>query len=130
MVSRPSSEVRIALRKSSREEIGWAGQPGGQVTRIAGEDLVGAHAAEDHRELLARGGADQVGRDRRGIGDRLVHVPDELGQEIDDLRREHALAMVEPQLSAEAARVAEIVGDDLVREVLLAEADRVGRDAR
>ncbi len=42
--------------------------------------------------------------------------------------REHPLVVVDSQFPAQLARVAKVVGKDLVREVCLAEAHGVGRD--
>ena len=57
-----------------------------KMARVAGEDLIAPHAAEDYGQVLARRRADEVRGDACRVGDRLVHMPDELGQQVDDVR--------------------------------------------
>ena len=47
---------------------------------VAREQLVAAHAAHDHGQVLAGRLADQERRQGRRVGDRLVHVPDDARQ--------------------------------------------------
>ncbi len=68
---------------------------------VAGEQLVGAVAAERDRDLLARVFAEQIGRQQRGVAHRLVELRRDLGQQRRGLlEREH----VEVMMGAEMLR--------------------------
>jgi hypothetical protein len=110
------------------KQIEGAGEAGRQMPGVAREDLIPAHAAEDYGELLARRGAHQVRADRGRVGDRLVHVPDQAGQQLRHLGLDDPLVVVDRERLGDLARVAHIVGHDVVRQILLREADRVGAD--
>src|SRR6266540_3187897 len=114
---------------SARKSVGGATQTRREVPGITREYLVSAHAAEDHGQLLAGGGADQIGGNAGRIRDRLVQMPDELRKELDDVRVEDPFVVVDVEQAPDLASVAEVVRDDLMGKVLLAEAERVGRDS-
>ena len=80
--------------------------------------------------MRARGlAADQVGGDRRRVGHGLLQVPNRLRQQLEHVRLEDVLEVLGLEQRRNAAGVDEIVGDDLVAEVLLVEADGVRADA-
>src|SRR5262245_59377908 len=51
------------------------------VARVAGEQLVAPFPGENDGDRLASELANQVRWERRGIGDGLVHLPSELGEQ-------------------------------------------------
>ncbi len=57
------------------------------VDRVAAEQLVGALARQHHLDVLAGLAGDEVQRDERGIGDRIVEVPDDQRQRRPSSRR-------------------------------------------
>ena len=88
-----------------------------QMAGVAGKDLVATHTAEDHGELATGRGADQVGRDGGGVGHRLIHVPDQLRQQLDDIGLQGLLVVVDVKAIRDLAGIADVVGHDLVRQV-------------
>ena len=66
----------------------------------------------------------EVGRDEGGVGDRLVHVPQQLRQQRDDVRAHDDLVVIGAEQLGDAARVRQLVVEALGGAAL--EADRVG----
>ena len=64
-----------------------AGRALGGEGRIAGQQLVGAVAAQHDRDLAPRETAQEVRRQDRGVAERLVEPGRDLGQELVDRRR-------------------------------------------
>ena len=96
---------------------------------VAAEQLVGAHAGQDHLDAaLARGLAHEQRIDRGGIADRLVEHVDHAGQQADDVRRDLDLVQVDAELRRDLPRVDGIVGHGLQPLVLGPEGDGVGVD--
>ncbi len=91
------------------------------VPRVAGPELVAAVARERDGDAFTRGGGDAVGRDRRGIAERLVEVPRQAGQELFDPGRDQRGLEAATKVIGNPARLVELV----VR--LVGEADR-GRE--
>jgi hypothetical protein len=81
------------------------------VGRIAPEELVGPLARQHHwHALAARELADEVQRDADGIGERLVLVVHEAGQEVDGrLLRDGDLVVIRTELAGDAPRVRALV---------------------
>ncbi len=114
----PSVELPSEARpQRPRNQVEPTPELGGEVARVAREDLVTAHAAQDHGEPLARRGTHEVGGDAGGVGDRLIHMPDQLREQIHDARLQDLLVIVGAELSSDRAGIADIVGDDVVAQV-------------
>src|SRR5436190_20578388 len=59
------------------------GEPGGEVGRIAAEDLVRSITGENDLRVLARTPGQRVDGQHRGIGGQLLAVPDEIRQDVE-----------------------------------------------
>ena len=79
------------------------------VTRVAGPELVAAVARQRHGDVLARRRRHVVGRHRRRVGERLVEVPRELRQQIDDVGRDDLLVLLASEMLGDGARVLQLV---------------------
>ena len=65
-----------------------------QVTPVATEQFVTANARQDHGHVAAGKLRYEIGRDKRCIRHRLVHVPQQARQERDDVRPYHDLLVL------------------------------------
>ena len=91
----PVVEARLArggrqqLDERPQERGGPAdprGQPVGHVGVVAAEELVAALARERHLDVVGRELRDEVGRERRRVGEGLVEGLDQPGQQSDRVR--------------------------------------------
>ena len=57
------------------------------VDLVAAEQLVGALAGQHHGHVAGRAPGQEVQRDQRGVGHRVVEVPHDPGQRLDDVVR-------------------------------------------
>src|ERR1051325_5075422 len=89
------------------------------VARVAGEQLVAPFPGEDNGDRLARKLADQVRREGRGIGDGLVHVPGELGEQLGSVGLDDQLVVLSAKVADDTACLLQFVVN--TREI---EADR------
>ena len=81
------------------------------VPVVAEEELVGAFPREHDLDVLAREPRHEVQGYARGVGDRLVLVPDEPGQRLEELGGRHDdLAVLGAGRARCEPRVAELVG--------------------
>ena len=97
-----------------------------EVAAVAAEQLVAADARQDHLDVAARELADQVGGDEGRVGDRLVHVPQQLRQQADDVGLDDDLVVLGAEQLGHAARIRQLVVELLGGAAF--EADRVGAD--
>ena len=88
------------------------------VARVAGPQLVAAVARQRDGDVLARRLRDVVGRHRGRIGERLVEMPGQLRQQIDDVGADDLLVLLDAEMPRDRPRVLELV------EPVLVEADR------
>ena len=65
-----------------------------EIAPVAAEELVPAHAGEDHGDVPSREFRHQVRRDEGGIRDRLVHVPQESREQARHVRLDDDLVVV------------------------------------
>ena len=97
---------------------------------VAAEQLVGAHAGQDHLDAaLASGLAHEQRVDRGGIADRLVEHVDHAGQQVDDIRRDLDLVQLDAELRRDLPRIDGVVGHGLQPLVFRPEGDGVGVDS-
>ncbi len=97
----------------------------GTVPWIAGQVLVAALAGQHHLDVLGGEHGDGVERDTRGVGDRLVFVPDEAREPVEELvRRQHHFVMVGGIALGHHPCVRQFVG------FTFGESDREGLDRR
>ena len=61
---------------------------------IAGEHFIAADSGKQHSNGVTGFPADEIGRDNRGIGSWLIHMPDQLRQNIYYLRLHYDLVMI------------------------------------
>ena len=94
------------------------------VLRVAGEALVTAVARERDGHRLARHPRDEVGRQERRVGERLVEEGGDLHQALLDVATDGELAVIGPEQAGDLGGVGRLV----VR--LRLEADGAGRDGR
>ena len=81
------------------------------VAVVAEEELVGPFTGEHDLDVLARETGDEVQRDARVPGDRLVLVPDHPGQRLEELAGRHDhLAVLGPHRACREPGVGELVG--------------------
>ncbi len=97
-----------------------------QIAPVAAEQLVAADAGEDDRDVAARELRDQVGGDERGVGDRLVHLPEQLGQKRRDVGPDEDLVVLGAEALRHLSGVRQLVV--IVLGLAAAEADRIGLD--
>ena len=90
---------------------------GRAMLAVAAEELVRALAGQRHGHVLGRHPRQRVEAERREVGDRLVQVPEEVGQ-VDDvaLVGELELVVIGPERLGDEARVGELVVAALVGE--------------
>ena len=102
---RARGRVRRAEALAQRLELGHAA-----IDVVAAQRFVGAFAGEHDGDLFARALGQEVERHAGGIGDRLVEVPDDLGQRVGGLAHGDAhLAMLGAERAGGEARVGELV---------------------
>ncbi len=97
-----------------------------EIALVAAEQLVAADPREDHRDVLARELRHEVGRDERRVGDRLVHVPDQIRQQRRHVRLHDDLVMIGAELLGHLPRVRQLVVE--LRAGRALEPDRIGLD--
>ena len=114
-------------RGARQEALVSAGQKAREVLPVATEHLVGAHAVQQHRHPIRPGRiGDEEGVDRRGIGDRLIEMPHQLGQECHDVWRDFQLAMITADALRDPARIATVFVRYLQSAIRGPEHDREG----
>ncbi len=118
----PQRRRRAPQRRGQPVEIGLV--VAAEVTPIAAEQLVAADTGENHRHVAMRELRNEIRRDERGVRDRLVHVPQQPGQQRDDVGPDDDLVVVGAEQLRDTARVGQLVVERL--RVAAAEADRVG----
>ena len=116
--------ARRAARRA-REPRVELGDADAQVARVAAEGLVAADAREGDLHESRRRLGDRERRHRGGVGERLVEVADDRGQELGDVRLQDLLVVVGAEALGDEPRVGQLV----VRGEGAREADRDGRDA-
>ena len=95
------------------------------VTTVAGEQLVRAHARQQHLDAkIARSLADEIGVDRRAVADRLVERAHHLRQHFREIRTDDDLVQIDAGCLRERSRVAEVVWHRLEFLILGPERDR------
>ena len=97
-----------------------------EVAAITTEELVAADPRENDLHVAARELSHQEGRDQRTVGDRLVHVPQQLGQQPHDVGLDQDLVVIGAEELGDFARVVEFVVETLRRAAV--ETDRIGLD--
>jgi hypothetical protein len=90
----------------------------GRVGVVAAEELVAALAGESDLDVLGRKLGDEVGRQRRRVGERLVEGVGKGWEEERGVRAEHELAMLRAVALRHEPRIGQLV------EAPLLEADR------
>ena len=80
-----------------------------EVAPVAAEQLVAAHAGEDHGDVAARELRHEIRGDEGGVEDRLVEVPRNLLQHSHCIRRNHILVVFGAEVFGDAARKVEFV---------------------
>src|SRR5688572_8173131 len=91
--SRTLDAERQLARQPSREAPSRRAEPQARrllplldaMTTVAGPQLVAAVAGERHGHVLARGLGDVIGGNGRRVGERLVQMPREPRQQLDDV---------------------------------------------
>ena len=80
------------------------------IALVTEEELIGPLAGEHDLDVVPRQARDEVERDARGKPDRLVFMPEELGQRAEELRGgDHHLAVLRPDRAGRKTRVRELV---------------------
>ena len=97
-----------------------------EIAPITAEELVATDAGQDHRHVAPRELRHEIGRDERGVGDRLVHVPQQQRQQRDDVRAHEDLVMIGAEQRRDLPRVRQLVVERFGCAAV--EADRVGLD--
>ena len=96
---------------------------------VAAEQLVGAHAGQDHLDAALAGGLAHEQRvDRGRVAYRLVEHVDHARQQADDVRRDLDLVQVDAEPRRDLPRVDGVVGHGLQPLVFGPEGDGVGVD--
>ena len=80
-----------------------------EVSAVAAEELVSADARQNHLDVLARELRHQESRDERGVRQRLIHVPQQLRQQADDVGANDDFAMLSAEQLGHAARIRQLV---------------------
>ena len=75
-----------AATEQARQELIATRELMRPVLAITGKQFVATDAGHQHCYALTRLPADQIGREGRRVGHRLIHVPDQLGQQFRRLR--------------------------------------------
>ena len=84
-----------------------------EIAAITAEQLVAAHTGEDHGDVAVRELGHEVGGDERAVGERLVHVPQELRQQRDDVRPHEDLVVIGAEPLGDPARERQLVVEAL-----------------
>jgi len=80
------------------------------IAVVAKEEFIGPLPGEHHLDMIPRQARDEVERDARRKPDRLVFMPDELGQRAEELRGgHHQLAVLRPDRAGRKTGVGELV---------------------
>ena len=120
--ARPARSTRAAARRpagaNGAVQPDALGEQVGRVRVVAAEELVAALARERDLHVLRGELRDEVRRQRRGVGERLVERVGQSRQEQRRVRPEHELAVLRPVALRDEPRVGELV------EAALLEADR------
>ena len=97
------------------------------LPRIAGKDFIATHPAQHYSQRLTRRGRYQITGNRH-VNRRLVHVIDQLRQQLGDLGLQHDFMIIGVEFLIDAAGPLDIVGNDVVAQVFRFDSDRVGAD--
>jgi hypothetical protein len=132
---RPSEALELVVERDAavpggqplgerRQCAGGAAEPGGEepggVGLVAAEQLVPALPGEHDLHVLGGEPGDEVGRQRRGVAERLVRRRRDLGEQPRRVRPDDELVVVRAVAAGDKARPIELV------ERALLEADREG----
>ena len=112
--------ARRRVHQRARKELEEPRQLFVCVARIAGEALVTTVARQRDGHVLAGHLRQEIGRQRRRIGERLAIEANQLGEQLGGARPQHLLVVVGLVELGDLARVLDL------REVLLLEADGKG----
>ena len=104
-----TAAARRAGRAASGERPDALGEQVGDVGVVAAEELVAALARERDLDVLGGELRDEVGRERRRVGERLVERCGERRQQQRRVRPQHELAMDGPVALRDGPRAGELV---------------------
>ncbi len=97
-----------------------------EVPSVAAEQFVPAYAGKNHRDVSSGELRNQIGCDKRGIGDGLIHVPEQSWQQGDDVGADENFVVIRAERLGDLARIGQLVVEGLRTAAL--EPDRVGLD--
>ena len=85
---------------------------------VSGEQFIAAYSRQQDSRLFARLAADKIRGDDRWVGGRLVHVPGQLWQKVNDIRFDDDLVMLTAETTGETLRNCGIVNRALADPIL------------
>src|SRR5262245_50705264 len=92
-----------------RSSLEAAGAVEPHVARVASEQLVAPFPGEHDGDRLAGELADQVCGQRRGVGYGFVHVPGDLGEQLNGIGFDDQLVVLSAEVAGDSARFVQLV---------------------
>ncbi len=98
----------LSARGSGKKTV-IAHQTVAEVTAISAEKLVAPNAGKNHCYAFARELRNEICGDARGVGHGLIEMPNELWEELTDVRSHDDLMMVGTEGLGDQARIGKLV---------------------